>query len=46
MIEEKDVLIRVRDGMNMAARIYRPECADTIYHDADHPSELVLPVLK
>jgi len=27
MIEEKDVLIRVRDGMNMAARIYRPEGA-------------------
>jgi predicted acyl esterase len=25
MIEEKDVLIRVRDGLRMAARIYRPD---------------------
>ncbi len=25
MIEEKDVLIRVRDGIHMAARIYRPD---------------------
>ena len=25
MIEEKDVLIRVRDGVHMAARIYRPD---------------------
>ena len=25
MIEEKDVLIRVRDGLKMAARIYRPD---------------------
>ena len=27
MIEEKDVLIRVRDGIHMAARIYRPDGA-------------------
>jgi predicted acyl esterase len=27
MIEEKDVLIRVRDGLKMAARIYRPDGA-------------------
>jgi predicted acyl esterase len=27
MIEEKDVLIRVRDGLHMAARIYRPDGA-------------------
>jgi predicted acyl esterase len=27
MIEEKDVLIRVRDGIQMAARIYRPDGA-------------------
>jgi|HubBroStandDraft_2_1064218.scaffolds.fasta_scaffold19706_3 predicted acyl esterase len=27
MIEEKDVLIRVRDGLRMAARIYRPDGA-------------------
>jgi putative CocE/NonD family hydrolase len=27
MMEEKDVLIRVRDGLRMAARIYRPDGA-------------------
>ena len=27
MIEEKDVLIRVRDGIHMAVRIYRPDGA-------------------
>ena len=33
---------------NLFFRFYRPDKigTDTIYHDAEHPSELVLPVLN